>query len=119
MNAFVASVAVVVRNKERSKEFFRDVLGMQVLDDEGHWVTVGQPGTGARIHLCEAEPIEPGNTGIVIAVEEDIRSAYENMKSKGVKFAVPPTEREWGTECRFLDPDGNELWLFSMAEEGE
>lgn len=111
MKTWAASAAVVVKDAKRAKKFFTDKLGMEVLDDEGHWVTVGQPRRGMRIHLCEMEPVEPGNTGILIVVDEDIDTAYKALKKKGVKFTQPPVKQEWGVECRFADPDGNEFWL--------
>jgi catechol 2,3-dioxygenase-like lactoylglutathione lyase family enzyme len=111
MKTWPVSVAVVVKDLKRAKQFYTRKLGMKVLDDMDHWVTVGQPRKGARLHLCEAKPLEPGNTGIMISVDVPIEKAYRDMKKKGVRFSVPPTQREWGFECRFLDPDGNEFWL--------
>jgi predicted enzyme related to lactoylglutathione lyase len=111
MKSWPTTVAVVVKNLKRAKKFYTEKLGMKVLDDMGHWVTVGQPRKGARLHLCEMKKVEPGNTGILIMIDEPIEKAYRDMKKKGVKFSVPPTVHEWGTECRFVDPDGNEFWL--------
>ncbi|MBI5543700.1 MAG: VOC family protein [Deltaproteobacteria bacterium] len=111
MKTWAFSVAVVVKNKERARRFYVEKLGMKVLDDMEHWLTVGQPRRGARIHLCETTPLEPGNTGIILSVDQKIEDAYRELKRKGVKFSVPPTEREWGVECRLLDPDGNELFV--------
>jgi catechol 2,3-dioxygenase-like lactoylglutathione lyase family enzyme len=105
------SVAVVVKNLKRSKKFYVEKLGLKVLDDMGHWVTVGQVKTGMRLHLCQMKELEKGNTGIGFVVDQKIDRVYATLKKKGVKFSVPPTEHEWGTECRFLDPDGNEFWL--------
>lgn len=105
------SVAVVVKDLKRSKQFFVKKLGFKVLDDHGHWVTVGRDPKGLRIHLCETKPLEKGNTGICITVDTTVEKAFAALKKKGVKFPCPPTQREWGVECRFADPDGNEYWL--------
>ena len=104
------SVAVVVKDLKRSKTFYVQKLGMKLLDNMGHWVTVGQP-RGVRIHLCQTKPLEKGNTGIMLQVDEKLDKAYQTLRKKGVKFSVPPTKQAWGVECRFLDPDGNEFWL--------
>jgi catechol 2,3-dioxygenase-like lactoylglutathione lyase family enzyme len=106
-----SSVAVVVKDVKRSKKFYVQKLGMKVLDDMEHWVTVGQPRSGMRIHLCETKPPEKGNTGIALIADGPVLRAYAVLKKKGVKFSVPPKERPWGLECRLLDPDGNEYWL--------
>ncbi len=105
------SIAVVVKDVKKAKRFYTDKLGLKLLDDMDHWVTVGQPRTGIRLHLCETKPLEKGNTGIVFSVKEKTEEAYKALKKKGVRFSVPPTQHEWGMECRFLDPDGNEFWL--------
>ncbi len=106
-----SSIAVVVKDVKRAKKFYVQKLGMKLLDDMDHWVTVGQPRTGMRIHLCETKPLEKGNTGIALTVDGPVQRAYAALKKKGVKFSVPPKEQPWGLECRLLDPDGNEFWL--------
>jgi catechol 2,3-dioxygenase-like lactoylglutathione lyase family enzyme len=105
------SAAVVVKDVKKAKRFYTAKLGLKVLDDMGHWVTVGQSRTGVRIHLCETSPQEKGNTGIAFSVDATLEEAFQTLKKKGVKFSVPPKKQVWGVECRFLDPDGNEFWL--------
>ena len=114
---WTAVVAVVVRDKQKSKRFFRDQVGMKVLADYGHWVTLGDKRRGAQLHVCSVRdwdkkhPYEKGNTGILILTDEPIEKAYKRMKSKGVKFTAPPKKEEWGWNCQFADPDGNQYWL--------
>lgn len=105
------SVAVVVKDVKKAKKFYTQKLGLKLFDDTDHWVTVGQPRTGLRLHLCQMEPQEKGNTGILFSVDEKTEAAYKALKKKGVEFSVAPTQHEWGMECRFVDPDGNEFWL--------
>ncbi len=115
MKTWVASTAVVVKDKARSKRFFRDKIGLKVLMEEGHWLTVGDPKRGSALHLCEVRdfdkkaPLEKGNTGILLLVDTDVRKAYAAMKKKGVKFAGKPVEHPWGWDFTFKDPDGNEF----------
>ena len=105
------TAAVVVKSLKVAKKFYTQKLGLKVLDDEGHWVTVGSDRNGMRLHLCEVPEREEGNTGILFKVDVKTEEAYKALKKKGVKFSVPPTKQEWGMECRFVDPDGNEYWL--------
>jgi catechol 2,3-dioxygenase-like lactoylglutathione lyase family enzyme len=105
------TAAVVVKSLKKAKRFYTAKLGLKVIDGMGHWVTVGQPRTGMRIHLCETKPQEKGNTGICFFADAALEKAYQALKKKGVKFSVPPAKRPWGVECRFLDIDGNEFWL--------
>lgn len=114
---WTAVVAVVVRENQRSKKFFRDKVGMKVLHEWGHWVVMGDKRRGAQLHLCQIRefdkksPFEKGNTGILILTDEKIEKAYKRMKAKGVKFVAPPKKEEWGWNCQFRDPDGNQFWL--------
>lgn len=105
------TAAVVVKDLKKAKKFYTAKLGLKILDNMGHWVTVGQPRTGMRIHLCETSPREKGNTGICFFADTPLEKAYLALKKKGVKFSVPPKKQVWGVECRFLDIDGNEYWL--------
>ena len=113
---WVASVAVVVSDKGRAKRWYSEKLGLSILANEAHWVGVGRRGKGAMIHLCEyPEPgnvrLEPGNSGILLLVEDDLRTRYEELRARGVDYARPPTEHPWGWDATIRDPDGNELLL--------
>jgi predicted enzyme related to lactoylglutathione lyase len=109
------SVAVVVSNGKKALAFYTRKLGLDVLADEDHWRVVGRKKGGLAIHLCEyGKPTpksEKGNTGILILTNESMEKTYQKLKKKGVKFSVPPKKEEWGWNCHFLDPDGNEFWL--------
>jgi catechol-2,3-dioxygenase len=58
----VHSLAVTVSHTSRAKQWYRDTLGLDVLEDSGHLVTVGCRDC-ARIHLYQTEKPEPGNNG--------------------------------------------------------
>ena len=126
----IDTVAVVVSNRRKALQWFRDVLGLPVAyigpaepdsnpslqgspDNPGHWIELGSGRPMTRIHLCELEDhrVEPGPTGITF-LTDDILTEYQRLKSKGVRFTNSPKEMEWGEWlCEFLDPDGNEFDL--------
>ncbi len=109
------SVAVAVSNGKRALAFYHGKLGLDVLANQDHWVVVGRKRGGLAIHLCEfGKPTpksEKGNTGILFLTDESMERTYQKLKRKGVKFSVPPKKVDWGWVCKFLDPDGNEIWL--------
>ena len=111
------SVAVMVSDRERSKAWYRDHLGLSVLADEDHWVAVGGRGLGGAIHLClvseagEGAALEPGNTGILLRVKGNFEKACQALEAAGVTFSTPPTKADWGTYAVVADPDGNEIAL--------
>jgi lactoylglutathione lyase len=106
----IIDVAIVVSDANKSAEWFKDKVGLEIRDKMGHWVTVAPKGPGPVLHLCEMKPLEKGNTGIAFRVD-DLDKTYKEMTEKGVEFTVKPTKEEWGTYAMFKDPDGNEFWV--------
>lgn len=107
------SVAVMVKDEKKAKEWYRDKLGFEVQSDEEHWVVVAPKGSPAGIHLCPDEPLEPGNTGILL-LTPDIESTCDELKRRGVEFTRELGKAEWDASMRyamFKDPDGNAFWL--------
>jgi len=106
----IVDIAIVVSNAAKSAEWYKDKLGLEIRDKEGHWVTVAPKDSSVVLHLCETKPLEQGNTGIAFSVD-DLDSTYRELSGKGVEFTVKPTKEEWGSYAMFKDPDGNEFWL--------
>lgn len=113
----MATVAVLVSNGKRSKEWFRDKLGFEVMEDGDHWIVVAPRGSKTGIHLCEAKELEPGNQGILFYAD-DADATCKELKQKGVEFTRPLGKAEWDEKTRyamFKDLDGNEYWLMPKA----
>ncbi len=107
----ISSVAVVVRNAQKAKEWYKDKLGFVVRSDEDHWITMAPAdGTGFEIHLCQRKPLEKGNTGILFLVD-DLDKTYAELLKKGVKFSQKPIDKGWGKYALMKDLDGNVFWL--------
>jgi len=115
--ATVFSVAVEVSNRSRSVKWYTEKLGLDLVQDLGHWVTVGRKGEGGLLHLCQwsefAKSSKPatGNLGINLHVPGDFVAACAAFRANGVEFACPPTQESWGWWARVRDPDGIELTL--------
>jgi catechol 2,3-dioxygenase-like lactoylglutathione lyase family enzyme len=108
-----ASIAVLVSNGKKSKEWYREKLGFEVKEDENHWIVVAPKGSETGIHLCQAKELEPGNQGILFFAD-NIDATCKELKNKGVEFTRPLDKAEWDEKIRyamFKDPDGNEFWL--------
>ena len=112
------SVAVVVKDRKRSAKWYKEKLGLKILEDEGeHWTVVGRPRSGLRIHLCEYDggrkpDATEADTGIALVVDRPLPKVYKALVKAGVEFETPPKEEAWGWVSRIRDPDGNLLWLF-------
>ncbi|MEM0128767.1 MAG: VOC family protein [Thermoplasmata archaeon] len=111
-----SGVAVVVSDRVPATRWYRQKLGLSVVDRKGHWVTVGDRRRGIRLHLCAARKFDPmarperGTTGILFEVDGDVEKAYRSLERRGVRFSHPPKKMEGGWYCTFLDPDGHEFW---------
>ena len=112
------SVAVLVSDTPRAIEWYTEKLGLDLIDHEDHWVTVGRKGRDGKLHLCRPgdwnpkQPLEPGNSGILLHLPgKDFSKSCAELKSRGVEFSVEPTTESWGTYAMVRDPDGNEHTL--------
>ncbi|HXY46830.1 MAG TPA: VOC family protein [Thermoplasmata archaeon] len=112
---YFASVAVVVADAEKALEWYTTRLGLDLIDREEHWITVGRKGRPGVLHLCEpsgddaASQLEPGNSGILLLLPgKDFEAGCATLKARGVEFTEGPTKADWGTYAVIRDPDGNE-----------
>ena len=109
-------VHVPVDDLQRAIDFYRDVLGMAFLFDV--------PGMGffslgdVRLMLGEREEGAPAHGSILYYGVENIRSATDELKARGVAFDQEPTliaEMPDHDLCMsfFRDSEGNQLALMS------
>jgi catechol 2,3-dioxygenase-like lactoylglutathione lyase family enzyme len=111
-----ASVAVMVSDRDRAVEWYTRVLGLEVVESNDHWVTVGRRGVNGTIHLCQFSDLpdlgpEPGETGIDLQLPGNFEEMCRVLEQRGVAFIRPATRRPWGWYAKVVDPDGNELRL--------
>ncbi len=113
---------LVVSDMERSRSFYRDVLGAEVhreyggtsvvLRFLGTWillVTGGGP-TADKPGVVFAPPADPDTVSHEMTIRvPDCRAAYETLHARGARFLTPPVEYEWEVRCFFADPDGHLL----------
>lgn len=113
---------LVVSDVERSKAFYRDVLGAEVyreyggtscvLSFLGTWlllVTGGDP-TRDKPTVTFVAPGDPDRVSHSVTIRvPDCRAAHEALSSRGARFLTPPVESAWEVRAFFRDPDGHLL----------
>lgn len=104
---------LAVEDMERSKEFYREVLGQEVVTDLGANVTLS---CGLALqtmdtwkHLIGREQVTLSHhAGEVYFETEDLDSFWESLQSKSISFVHPIREQPWGQRVlRIYDPDGH------------
>jgi catechol 2,3-dioxygenase-like lactoylglutathione lyase family enzyme len=54
-------------------------------------------------------------SGLVFSTDDCFKT-YEELKSKGVEFTQPASERPYGVDAAFRDPSGNQYRLLQTAK---
>ena len=108
---------IIVRSVARSRAFYSEVLGGQVVLEENpcivklsnSWVLMnpGGPPTPDKPDISVVN-YEPGNTvsSFLNLRVADIHACYEQWSSKGAEFITPPIDRGAEIRCYMRDPDG-------------
>jgi len=117
-------VNVFVSDLKRSIEFYRDVLGLPLQFQEERFGYASFTPEGARFGLARIDASDPESrsllgrhTGVGWGVP-DLKTAHEELKVKGVRFTMAPTQQPWGGfMATFADPDGNLFYLDQLRED--
>ena len=107
------STLIAVSDMEKSKQFYRDVLGMNVVADFGANITLDG---GLVLQTLDTwtsfirtdNVVLPNNAGELYFEEEDLDAFCEHLKRFDICYVHPLFEHRWGQRVvRFYDPDKN------------
>lgn len=100
-----------------TRRFYVDLIGLEVLADEGSYIRLGSRSGGFTIGVEEREPDAVGARGIELDISvDDVDAIYARLSAAGVAIDTPPADMDWGGRHLFLtDPDGYRLSLFTPA----
>ncbi len=119
---------LVMRDVERARDFYRDVMGAELYREYGgtsavfrflgNWlllVTGGGP-TEDKPTVTFAPRADPDTVAHAFTMRvPDCRAAYDALRSRGAEFLTPPVDRGAETRCFFRDLDGH---LFELSQVG-
>lgn len=119
-------VMITVSDTSRSVKFYRDVLGLSLKSESPDWTEFSTGTTILALHGGgKPTPRTETDTGASFAGTctigfnvEDLDRTFEELKTKGVHFLMPPTERP-GEPIKLavcLDPDGLPISLAQPVE---
>ena len=137
----VSTAQMWVHDQDQALEFYTKKLGMEVRQDvtmpqmgNFRWLTVGpvsQPDISIVLMPIPGPPVMDADTaeqvetlmakgfaGTVFLTTDDVKTEYEQLKSRGVEFTEEPEERPYGIDSGFRDPSGNSFRLTQVRDFG-
>lgn len=119
----IAHVVLKVRDLERSKQFYTDVLGMDVMKEspeigmvflannrrDHHEVALLQ--IGPQAEAPRANEIGMLHVAFRLRNEDELRAAYKELKEKGIPISFT-VNHGITKSVYFRDPDGHELEVY-------
>ena len=105
------STLIAVADMEKSKQFYHDVLGLEVVADFGDNATLEggialQTIDTWKTFIRTDNVVLPNNAGELYFEEEDMDTFCDHMKKFDICYIHPLFEHRWGQRVvRFYDPD--------------
>ena len=135
----IATTQLWVHDQDEALKYWTEKVGFEVRSDvtvpemgNFRWLAVGPPGQPDVAIALMAIPGPPlidaatddqlrdligkGLAGTVFLTTDDVRSDYEQLKSRGVEFTEAPEERPYGIDAGFRDPSGNAIRLTQLPD---
>lgn len=120
-------MVIAVRDWQRSNDFYRRVLGAELVEiARGRWAyrfghqQLNVHGPGSSAEPVAREPIRPGNSDLCFVWDGPTEGAIAHLGERGVEIELGPVERTGargeGTSVYFRDPDGSLLELISYEK---
>jgi predicted enzyme related to lactoylglutathione lyase len=115
--ASVQLFSVPVSDQDRARDFYVDVLGLELVQDtrmgpDMRWVMVRPAGAETAITLVTWFPSMPAGSlrGLVLEVG-DLEDTLEALRRRGAEIPGGIETAPWGRFAQLDDPDGNGLIL--------
>jgi catechol 2,3-dioxygenase-like lactoylglutathione lyase family enzyme len=114
-------VLIYVRDVQRAMRFYSDVLGFEVVEENGDYARLRSPKGKSTIGLHKLSghiTSRPSQKGVRLYFEvKDLDKLCKKLASGGVKIDQMPADMPWGWRHAYLrDPDGHELSLYWAGE---
>lgn len=117
-------VILYVKDPMASLAFYRDLLGMKVVEASPGWVELDGGGVSLALHHHDKIPAkrDAAHPWVVFQVD-DVRGTYQALLAKGARFLGEPKQvcgdESWiGLSADLADPDGNLLSIFGKVPAG-
>ncbi|MBB5873615.1 catechol 2,3-dioxygenase-like lactoylglutathione lyase family enzyme [Allocatelliglobosispora scoriae] len=130
MDIRLSHTFLAVDDPDKSVEFYRDVLGLEVRNDVGYekmrWITIGSPSQPEVDIVLEPPAANPnmspqdkdavadlmakGLYGTVVFWTDNCDETFERVLAAGADVIQEPMDQPYGVrDCAFRDPAGNQV----------
>src|SRR5947209_18149523 len=114
----VEGIVLYSDNLDQASAFYRDVLGLPLLLDEGHVIHFDAGTVRLAIHRCPPGEKREAPEGFLVFGVDDIAAAYEELSERGAVFLGAPAQRPYGRVAYLHDPEGHEIGLLEEPRRG-
>jgi catechol 2,3-dioxygenase-like lactoylglutathione lyase family enzyme len=115
---FVVTHLLIVRDIDRSRRFYSEVLGARTLMEgppailrfANTWLVLNTGGgpTDDKPDVVAAAPSDPNTLTSALNIRvADIQALYQLWSSRGARFLTPPMDHSAEIRCYLRDPDGH------------
>ncbi|GAA1289131.1 MULTISPECIES: VOC family protein [Brachybacterium] len=111
----VASAILYVSDQDSALEFYRDVLGFDVvmdaeMEEDSRWLEVRPSGAQTSLVLAAAAAFgkQPGEGAYLTFAADDVAATVEQLRARGARTSEV-TREPWGTYATVDAPDGHKL----------
>ena len=119
----IAWAGIFVEDMESSVRFYRDVLGLRLLNRGDGWAHF-DAGNGAMVELfdggtAQTAPKGPDRQSIVLGMRvDDLDVVHAELSQKGVVFLGEIGQYHETRWAHFADPEGNRLEIKEIPSRG-
>ena len=116
---------VHVSDWKRSNAFYRDVIGVELIQKDGRWAyrfenaQLNLHGPGVQANPLAKIPVPPGGSDLCFEWSGRIDEAVDHLKMHAVEIEIGPVQRSGargkGVSIYFRDPDGSLLEFISYS----
>jgi catechol 2,3-dioxygenase-like lactoylglutathione lyase family enzyme len=118
-------LAITVADRERARDFFHDVVGMQIMRDDPHMTVLTTGLTSLFMFGTEVAPLSDGipsrwhHLGFVV---DDLERCYYHLRDHGAEivsdFTLLERDDRWSLYCHYRNGDVVFMLQFSEIRDG-
>ncbi|MEM7307161.1 MAG: VOC family protein [Planctomycetota bacterium] len=109
-------IEITVLDLAAAKRFYAAAFGWTFEDYGPAYAGIRRPGGGESGGLREDAEVRRGGP-LVVLYSEDLEASLRAVQDAGGRIAQEPFGFPGGRRFHFLDPSGNELAVWTLAEE--